>query len=144
LLRSLVLTRAFQLSSRPSTASREVDPLNRLLQHYPARRMEAEAVRDSILAVSGRLDRTLYGMSIPSFRETPNADRRLFADRLDHMFQVALGRKAEGEELRRAEQTVARLAELHEIDPTDILRSHTVWKDVAHALFNLKEFIYIR
>ncbi len=31
----------------------------------PVRRLEAEAIRDSILAVSGRLDRTLYGKSIP-------------------------------------------------------------------------------
>src|SRR5207253_4858841 len=49
----------------------------------PARRLEAEAIRDSILAISGRLNGTLYGMSIPSFRETPNADRRLFPGPLD-------------------------------------------------------------
>ena len=47
LIRSLVLTRTFQLSSRPSAVSKEIDPLNRLLQHYPDRRMEAEAIRSA-------------------------------------------------------------------------------------------------
>ena len=32
--------------------------------------MEAETIRDSILATSGRLDGTLYGMSIQPFRDT--------------------------------------------------------------------------
>jgi hypothetical protein len=25
----------------------------------------------------------------------------------------------------------------------DVMKSHPVWKDIAHAMFNLKEFIYI-
>jgi hypothetical protein len=83
LIRTLVLTRAFQLSNRPSAAAREVDPQDRLLQHYPARRLEAEAIRDSILAVSGRLDLSLNGPSIQPYREKANADRRLFPGPLD-------------------------------------------------------------
>lgn len=83
LIRSLVLTRTFQLSNQPSAESREVDPQNRLLQHFPARRLEAEAIRDSILAASGRLDRTLYGPSVQPFRDKDYADRRLFAGPLD-------------------------------------------------------------
>jgi hypothetical protein len=38
----------------------QVDPQNTLLHHMPVRRLEAEAIRDGILAVSGRLDRTVY------------------------------------------------------------------------------------
>jgi hypothetical protein len=83
LIRALVLTRAFQLSNRPSSAAREADPQDRLLQHYPARRLEAEAIRDSILAVSGRLDPNLYGPSIQPYRDKANADRRLFPGPLD-------------------------------------------------------------
>ncbi|MDB5385015.1 MAG: hypothetical protein JWM11_661, partial [Planctomycetaceae bacterium] len=83
LIRQLVLTRAFQLTNQPSALAHEVDPQNRLLQHYPARRMEAEAVRDSILSASGRLDHTLFGMSIQPFREKEYADRRLFPGPLD-------------------------------------------------------------
>ena len=83
LVRSLVRTRAFREAAAPSPSARAADPMNRLLQHYPARRLEAEAVRDSILAASGRLDRTLYGQSVQPFREEDNPDRRLFAGPLD-------------------------------------------------------------
>lgn len=83
LIRTLVLTRAFQMSNQPSARALEVDPQNRLLQHYPARRMEAEGVRDSILAASGRLDHRLFGMSVQPYREKEYADRRLFPGPLD-------------------------------------------------------------
>jgi hypothetical protein len=45
----------------------EKDPLNLLLHHYPLRRLEGEAVRDKILAISGRLDRTVGGPSVEVF-----------------------------------------------------------------------------
>jgi hypothetical protein len=37
------------------------DPDNQLWWHRPPRRLEAEAIRDSLLAVSGTMDRTMYG-----------------------------------------------------------------------------------
>ena len=83
LIRAIVLTRTFQLTHAPSAAALEADPTNRLLSHYPARRMEAEAIRDALLATSGRLDRTHYGLSIPAYREKDYADRRLFKGPLD-------------------------------------------------------------
>ncbi len=83
LIRAIVLTRTFQLSHQPSPAALEADPNNRLLSYYSARRMEAEAIRDALLAASGRLDPTLYGMSIPAYREKDYADRRLFKGPLD-------------------------------------------------------------
>lgn len=43
---------------------KSVDPENRLLHHMPLRRLEAEAVRDSILAVSGQLNTAAYGPSV--------------------------------------------------------------------------------
>jgi hypothetical protein len=83
LIRALVLTKTFQSSNRSSEMSREIDPQNRLLQHYPARRMDAELVRDAILTASGRLDGKLFGMSVQPFREKEYADRRLFPGPLD-------------------------------------------------------------
>ena len=83
MIRSLVLTKTFQASNRPSKRSQELDPQNRLLQHYTARRMEAESVRDTILAASGGLNPELYGPSIQPFREKEYADRRLFPGPLD-------------------------------------------------------------
>ncbi len=220
LIRSLVLTRTFQMSNQPSAAARELDPLNRWLQHYPARRLEAEAIRDSILASSGRLDRTLFGMSVQPFRDKDYADRRLFAGpldgagrrslytrntlmerprfleafnfpggkvaqgrrdvtnvpaqalallndpfvlqqadvwaarlvtrssdsislRIESMFQTALSRSPSDAERERFERTVRELADLHQVPASNVLTSSLVWRDVAHAMFNLKEFIYI-
>jgi hypothetical protein len=41
-----------------------LDPENRLLASFPRHRLEAEQLRDSILAVAGRLDETMGGKSI--------------------------------------------------------------------------------
>ena len=41
--------------------AQQVDPNNRLLARMPRRRLEAEEVRDALLAVSGRLDRSVGG-----------------------------------------------------------------------------------
>ncbi|HEY7157350.1 MAG TPA: PSD1 and planctomycete cytochrome C domain-containing protein [Gemmataceae bacterium] len=58
LLRSLVLSRAYQLSSAANTKGDKVDPDNVLHWRMSPRRLEAEAIRDAILVVSGKLDRT--------------------------------------------------------------------------------------
>ena len=62
--RMMVLSSAYRMSSRAEEKALAVDPQNKLLHHMPVRRLEAEAIRDSILAVSGRLDRTMYGPSV--------------------------------------------------------------------------------
>lgn len=49
-------------SATPDAAT--IDPLNKLLHRQNIRRLEAEAIRDSILAVSGRLDRTMEGPGV--------------------------------------------------------------------------------
>jgi hypothetical protein len=220
LIRRIVLSRTFQLASQASPAAKDADPLNRLLSHYPARRLEAEAIRDSILATSGRLDPALFGQSVQPYREKDYADRRLFAGPLDGhgrrsiyiknnlmespkflsafnipggkvtqgrrdvtnvpaqalallndpfvlqqaeqwakrlaarpdesvggrvgaMFQTALGRPPTDAERCRFEQAAAQLAELHAVLPGDILKSEVVWREIAHTLFNLQEFVYI-
>ena len=65
LVRRLVSTAAYRMSSQGSPEALAADPSNRLLQHANLRRLDAEAIRDSILSVSGRLDPTLYGPSVP-------------------------------------------------------------------------------
>ena len=66
LIRHLVTSRTFQSQSIASAKAQEVDPANRLLSHMPVQRLRAEAVRDSILAVSGTLDQTMYGYTCPA------------------------------------------------------------------------------
>jgi hypothetical protein len=60
LIRSIVLSNTYRMSSAASEHATRVDPQNGLLHHMPVRRLQGEAVRDAILAVSGRLDRTPY------------------------------------------------------------------------------------
>ncbi len=83
LARRLVLSETFRQSSMVSEAARERDPGNRLLHHYPTRRLEAESIRDALLAVSGRLDPQLYGRPIDPPRAVEDATKRLFSGPLD-------------------------------------------------------------
>jgi hypothetical protein len=63
--RLLVTSAAYRMSSTEADAqSRTRDPENRLLHRATVTRLEAEAIRDSILAVSGRLDERLEGPSV--------------------------------------------------------------------------------
>src|SRR5690606_34969583 len=55
LVRRLVLSRTFRQAGVVEPIAAQLDPDNRLLHHYPTRRLEAEAIRDSLLAVSRRL-----------------------------------------------------------------------------------------
>ncbi|HEX4606991.1 MAG TPA: PSD1 and planctomycete cytochrome C domain-containing protein [Urbifossiella sp.] len=60
--RLVLLSNTYQMASRPvSAAAATVDPDNRLLSHFPRRRLEAEAIRDGMLAAAGTLDRTASG-----------------------------------------------------------------------------------
>jgi hypothetical protein len=75
LIRELMLTGAYQMASRPDPAADETDPDNRLLHRANLRRLEGEAVRDALLAVSGRLDGRMFGPPVP-VHLTPFMDGR--------------------------------------------------------------------
>jgi cytochrome c553 len=56
LIREVMLSRAYQLSSEHNDAAYAIDPDNTLVWRMNRRRLEAEPIRDALLAVSGRLD----------------------------------------------------------------------------------------
>jgi hypothetical protein len=62
--RRMLVSRTYQMASRGDEAADAADPENKLCHRMPLRRLEAEAIRDAVLAVSGQLDRTLYGPSV--------------------------------------------------------------------------------
>ena len=215
MLKLMLTSEAFALSSDAPPGAAERDPDNRLLSHANLRRLDAESLRDAILAGSGRLDRTLFGPSVPvtvppGQRDdyTPNdgpldglgrrslylevrrnhpspflfafdqprpaspAGRReptnlpaqsltmlndpfvlqqagLFAQRalaqpgdqaarIRWLYATALGRPATDAELQRAAAFIARQSVAHGGDESK------AWRDLAHAVFNLKEFLYLR
>jgi cytochrome c553 len=59
--RLMMNSATYRQSSEVSEAHERLDPENALLSRMPLRRMEGEVLRDSLLAVSGRLDATPYG-----------------------------------------------------------------------------------
>jgi cytochrome c553 len=59
--RLIVLSSSYQMSTAYDAAAARADPDNRLQWRMNRRRMDAEQLRDSILAVSGGLDRTMGG-----------------------------------------------------------------------------------
>ncbi len=226
LVRALVMSEAFQQSNDVSARAGDVDPNNRLLHHYRPRRLDAESIRDSLLAVSGRLDQRLFGQPIDPHRANEDPEKRLYAgpldgdgrrsvyvkmtimeppkflatfnqpspkiptgardvttvpaqalallndpfvaqqaevwaerligeshgsreERLAEMFREAFGREPAVGELARWRKAVDDFAGLYQDVPgkqpsADVMESLPVWKDVAHAMFNAKEFLYVR
>lgn len=231
LVRTLALSETFQQSGRSSARGREVDPLNRLLHHFPLRRLEAESVRDAILAVSTRLDCRMYGEPINPPRAKEDPQKRLFSGALDGegrrsiytkmtimepakllatfnqpapkiptgrrdvtnvpaqalallndpfvlgqaeywarqligashfsathtspqqrltvMFRSAFSRDPNPQELVRWTKAVSDIASLYQeaagyAPHAGMMNSVAVWRDVAHAIFNTKEFLYVR
>ena len=74
-IRYVVMSSTYQMSGRADPDALMQDPKNELWHHVPPRRLEGEAIRDSLLAVSGKLDRRLYGSSVP-VHLTPFMDGR--------------------------------------------------------------------
>jgi hypothetical protein len=65
MIRRIVLSRTYQMSSRSMSNSMEADPKNMLWHHRPPKRLEGEAIRDTLLALSGRLDTKQFGEPVP-------------------------------------------------------------------------------
>ena len=219
LVRQLVSSATWRQSSVAQPLAVEIDPENRLWHHLPIRRLEAEALRDALLTVSGRLDAQLFGHSIEPYRTAEDPMKRLFKGPLDghgrrsiylemtlmepprflalfnqplpkqtvgrrdvtnvpdqalamlndpfviemanqwsnrlikdgaqsieqratSMIQAALSRPARADEVVALVGLVQRLAAQRPADG-DVLGLQAVWQDAAHAVFNLKEFLYV-
>jgi nicotinamidase-related amidase len=216
----LVTSATWRQSSQPRDAALAVDAENRLWHHMPLRRLEAESIRDAMLAVSGQLDARLYGPPVDPHRTATDASKRLFSgpidgdgrrsiytkmtlmepprflalfnqplpklttgrrdvtnvpdqalallndpfviatakhwseqalkdgatspdERVQRMFAAALARPASPDETARLVKLAQRSAELRWASASSLLPCEPAWQDVAHAIFNLKEFIYV-
>jgi hypothetical protein len=60
----MVLSNAYQQSSAPDDAKAKIDPDNKLLWRMNRQRLDAEAIRDAVLVVNGKLTEQLGGPSI--------------------------------------------------------------------------------
>ena len=221
LVREIVTSSAWRMTGSRDPRAVEKDPLNLLLHHAPLRRLEGEAVRDKILAVSGRLDRTVGGPSVevfitpfhdgrgkpqsgpldgagrrsiytkirrnflPSFllafdmpvpfqamgrrnvtnvpaqslalmndpfvteqavlwaRKTLRDELRAAEARIDGMYREAFARGPTAEEREAAVGFLLSQAAQHGVSFADQPRHEATWADLAHALINTKEFIFV-
>jgi hypothetical protein len=82
LIRRIVLSAAYRQSSADRADARKADPENRLLARQNRRRLDWEATRDTLLAVSGRLDRSVGG---PPAGDALSTTRRTLYARLDRL-----------------------------------------------------------
>jgi hypothetical protein len=71
--RLVVLSGTYRQASRSDPGAQAVDADCRLLWRYPPRRMEAEAIRDCLLQVSGSLDRRMGGPGYHLWQYGPTA-----------------------------------------------------------------------
>ncbi|MGB7323276.1 MAG: DUF1553 domain-containing protein [Rubripirellula sp.] len=67
--RQIVMSETFRQSNRPYAGGTTTDADSRLLWRYPPRRLEAEAIRDSILQASGKLNRQPGGPGFNLFKQ---------------------------------------------------------------------------
>ena len=75
--RLILQSAAFRQSSAPRERAIERDPDNQLLWRYPVRRLDAEAIRDAMLAASGQLGSKTNGPYVPTPR---NASGEVIVD----------------------------------------------------------------
>jgi hypothetical protein len=90
--KQIVMSRTYQLSSAEHPKARDIDADNRLLARANRRRLDFEALRDALLAVSGNLDGKMGGAAV-DITTAPYSKRRTiygFVDRqnLPGMFRT--------------------------------------------------------
>jgi hypothetical protein len=64
LIRDIVLTRTYRLVAVEHAENAAIDPSNQWLWRYQPKRIDVEVLRDSMLALSGQLDRTRGGKTL--------------------------------------------------------------------------------
>jgi hypothetical protein len=68
MVRLLVTSGAYRQTSKPNPESKEKDPYNRLIARQSPFRLDAEVVRDNVLAVSGLLSKKIGGPSVKPYQ----------------------------------------------------------------------------
>lgn len=83
MLRRIVTSRTWRQASVRNEEALVRDPQNRLLSHYSVGRLEAEEIRDAMLAVSGELDATQFGPAVGGDSRRRSVYAKVIRNRLD-------------------------------------------------------------
>ncbi|GAB5406186.1 MAG: PSD1 and planctomycete cytochrome C domain-containing protein [Aureliella sp.] len=65
LIKTICLSQTYQMSGDVTSKAKLQDPKNLLLHHRVPKRLEGEIIRDALLAISGKLDKTQFGPPVP-------------------------------------------------------------------------------
>jgi hypothetical protein len=82
--RLIMLSNVYQQSSADNPRYAQIDPENRLLWRANIRRMDFEEVRDSMLAIGGKLDETMFGRPV-NLGSYPYSTRRTIYGYIDRL-----------------------------------------------------------
>ena len=98
LIREIIQSQVYQMSSADNDVGKATDPENRLLWRAHRRRLAAEQIHDAILSISGNLDRRMGGRSVDpkvksEFGYVHQGNRRgvyqpIFRNQLMDLFEV--------------------------------------------------------
>ncbi len=91
--RKILLSHTYRQSSKANPKAIAIDADNRLLWRFPPRRLEAEAVRDTLLAISGELDARMGGLGYANSPLEPgekNSKRRSIYRMIRHSIKDTL------------------------------------------------------
>lgn len=140
LIRSLVLTRAYGLSSATHAAGLEKDPDNVYLWRHQPRRLDAEALRDSLLAVTGSLRETRpHGSAVATLGEQVVQGKK---GQVDLGANAAVYRSIYLPIVRNA---MPEMLELFDVaDPSLVVGSRDVTTVPAQSLFLLNSPMVVR
>jgi hypothetical protein len=120
-----------------STAPNPLDPENKLLSHYPRRRLDFEATRDSLLSASGQLDLTAGGRPI-EISGTSLSSRRTIYGLVDRQNLPAVFRTFDfpvpDQCIERRPQTSVPQQALFNLNSPFVLEQARVLAKAAHAL----------
>ena len=130
--KQIMMSSAWQQSSR-TRELHNTDPDNRLLSRFPFRRLAAEAIRDSILAISGGLDRRLLGPPTERLVE-PTGEVRHPPGPQGHRRSIYLVRR------RKTPNTMLDLFDAPAMSPNCLQRTDSTVPTQALELFN-SEFV---
>jgi hypothetical protein len=83
ILTSAAYRQAAQRSASDLAAGERIDPANRLLWKRTVQRLDAEEIRDAMLAASGELDPAIGGPSVPTSRPRRTIDTRVVRNARD-------------------------------------------------------------
>ena len=130
--RIILNSTAYRQRSRYIETIHSQDPENILLSRFPLRRLDADAIRDSILAVSGRLNRKPYG---------PPDDIEIHPNGEIVAKNLPTGQRRSIYLLQRRSQpvTILEAFDAPQLRPNCLRRTHSTVSSQALQLMNSKE-----